>query len=85
MTEKENAIFPEYGHLTREEQLTKLIDQLLCLWDGRVGFRNLDYYVTDLAFKAIADAVKNNPEYYPVTAAMADFLIKKGLIASPSA
>ena len=81
MKKKTNPIFREYANLTEKEQLTKLLDEVICLFaisaGGLSGFGGLskiqDYSCVSQAFGAIKKARESNPDY-PCTMLLAEFL-----------
>lgn len=71
---KKVPIFREYANLTEKEQLTKLLDEVICLFAAQAGGlkKIQDYSCVSQAFDAIKTARKSNHDY-PCTMLLAEF------------
>ena len=62
--------------MTREEELTKIIDELIVLFCLR---DHMDFNVVDRALTEIAQTLRDNPQH-PITMSLHDYMIEKDFI-----
>ncbi len=71
----ESVVYPAYRNLNQTEQLTKLLDEIICIWGMNAkGLEGIvDYTPCQLALLAIRRAREINPNY-PITALLAQHM-----------
>lgn len=63
--------------LTREENLTKIIDELLVLFKL---YDKREYNIVNKALEEVAESIKNNPSKYPVTVSLYRYMQDNELV-----